>query len=214
MPLSATSSHNPSPFPELSRIAKRHRFNKGEVIVHKGQMVGGVYLVQSGRLRIYTLDANGNEKPLYSLNDGETCIFSINCVWNQIAYPAWVTVDSADAEVLAIPSSAFRQLYEEHPTVREYVLESLSQRIFDLMSALEEASTQDMGQRINSFLVRRCPADGVLAMGHQEIATALGTAREVVSRHLKQLERDGLVELGRMRIVLLAPEQLAALPGF
>jgi len=194
---------------ELEKHSQLHSFNKGEAIVHKGQKVGGAYLVKSGVLRIYTLDFNGNEKPIYTLNAGEICIFSINCIFKQIVYPAWVTVDTEIAQVLSIPTKVFRLLYENEPSVRDYVLDSLSERIFDLMSSIEQTSIYDISHRINSFLVRSCPNDQTLNISHQEIAARLGTAREVVSRHLKQLENNGYIQLSRMKITITLPEELA-----
>lgn len=196
----------------LQRDARCQTFQQGEVIIHKGQAVGGAYIALAGELRIYTLDANGYEKPIYSLQSGEVCVFSLNCVFKQVVYPAWVTIDSKEADVLAIPASHFRALYESEPVVRDYVLDSMSQQIFDLMSSVEEVAVHDIGYRINSFLIRLCPSDQVLTIGHQEIATRLGTAREVVSRHLKALEKAELIRLSRMKITILQPQALAAIP--
>lgn len=182
-----------------------------DTIIHKGDTIGGAFLVESGSLRVYTIDLNGNEKPIYTVNSGELCIFSVNCIFNKILYPAWVTNESANTRILSIPTSAFQRLYEQELFVRDYIVDSLSKRIFDLMSSIEEVSTHDIGQRINSYLVRSCPADRTLKVSHQAIAKHLGTAREVVSRHLKQLEKAGYVELSRLRIRIISPGELSKL---
>ncbi len=194
---------------KLDERTSTHTFTQGEVIVHKGQKIGGAYLVQSGTLRVHTMDSNGNEKPIYSLNAGEICIFSIDCVLRQIVYPAWVTIDTGTANVLSIPTPTFKSLYESEPAIRDYLLNSLSQRVFDLMSAIEEVSIYDLEHRVNSFLVRSCPVNQIITMSHHDIAVRLGTAREVVSRHLKFLEKEGYIELSRMKIKVLSPEKLA-----
>ena len=208
-PLKFSNELSDNSLTTLDNNAKKLSFNKGKTIIHKGQKIGGAYLVQSGTLRIYTMDSNGNEKPIYNLNSDEICVFSINCILKQIVYPAWVTVDTETAQVLAIPTPTFRSLYENEPMVRDFVMDSLSERIFDLMSSIEEASIYDINHRINSFLIRACPDDQVLNISHQEIATRLGTAREVVSRHLKQLEKSSYLKLSRMHIKILLPEALA-----
>jgi CRP/FNR family transcriptional regulator len=194
---------------KLNSSAKLHSFEKGETIVHKGQKIGGAYLVQSGILRIYTMDSNGNEKPIYNLSQGEICIFSINCIFTKVVYPAWVTIDSPEAKILSIPTSTFKYLYENESAVKEFVFNSMSQRIFDLMSSIEEITLYDVDYRINSFLVRSCPENQILQLSHQDIASTLGTAREVVSRHLKDLEKQGYIKLSRMNIKILLPEALA-----
>lgn len=180
-----------------------------ETIIHKGDTIGGAFLVESGRLRVYTIDLQGNEKPIYNVCSGELCIFSVNCIFNKILYPAWVTNESKNTRILSIPTSTFQLLYEQELFVRDYIVDSLAKRIFDLMSSIEEVSTHDIGQRINSYLVRSCPKDRILRVSHQEIAKHLGTAREVVSRHLKRLEKSGLVKLSRMKIEITSPNELA-----
>ncbi len=197
---------------KLDKNVKQSTFKKAKTIIHKGQKVGGVFLVQSGVLRVYSIDADGNEKPIYTLGAGEVCVFSINCVLQQVVYPAWVSVDSATAEVISIPNTTFRYLYEQENRVRDYIVEALSQRIFDLMSVIEETSTLNLSARINSFLVRACnDENNIITMSHQDIASRLGTAREVVSRHLKALEKQGFITLSRMKIQIVSPQQLAKL---
>lgn len=197
---------------KLNSNAKSLSFEKGETIVHKGQKIGGAYLVQSGILRIYTIDSNGNEKPIYNLCQGEICIFSINCIFTKVVYPAWVTIDSPEANILSIPTPTFKYLYENESAIKDFVFNSMSQRIFDLMSSIEEITLYDLDYRINSFLVRSCPESQILQLSHQDIASTLGTAREVVSRYLKCLERQGYIELSRMKIKILLPEALANIP--
>lgn len=198
---------------KLNRNAKSHAFKKGETIVYKGQKIGGAYLVQSGLLRIYTIDSNGNEKPIYNLCQGEICIFSINCIFTKVVYPAWVTIDSPEAKILSIPSTTFKSLYENESVIKDFVFNSMSQRIFDLMSSIEELTLYDLEYRINSFLVRSCPENQILSISHQDVASSLGTAREVISRHLKKLENQGYIELSRMKIKILLPEALAKIPA-
>ncbi|OUS31593.1 hypothetical protein A9Q99_03210 [Gammaproteobacteria bacterium 45_16_T64] len=187
--------------------------NQGATIIHKGDKIGGAYLIGSGTLKVYTLDLNGNEKPIYTVSSGELCIFSVNCIFNKMLYPAWVRNETENTHIISIPTQSFQELYENELWVRDYLVNSLSHRIFELMSSIEEVTTQDVGQRINSYLVRACPEDGILRVGHQDIARQLGTAREVVSRHLKSLEKLELVELSRMKIRILSPTSLADMPA-
>ncbi len=195
----------------INRDSSELRPEKGQIIIRKGDTIGGAFLLKSGKLRVYTLDSNGNEKPIYNLVEGEICIFSVNCIFQKMLYPAWVSVDADNTHIISVPTSTFRNLYENEPSVRNYIVDSLSQRIFELMSAIEDVTILDIGQRINSLLVRLCPENHLLPISHQEIATQLGTAREVVSRHLKYLEESGYVVLSRMRIQIISPKALASL---
>jgi CRP-like cAMP-binding protein len=133
---------------------KKVTFKKGEVVIQKGQNIEGVYVVKHGALRIYTLDSNGNEKPIDNLNAGEICVFSISSIMNKIIFPAWVTIDSESADVFFIPAQTFKHLYESDPFVRKFVLEAMSLRIYNMMGLVEESATYDTGTRINNFLLR------------------------------------------------------------
>jgi CRP/FNR family transcriptional regulator len=157
------------------------------------------------------MDSNGNEKPIYYVSSGDLCVFSINCIFTKMLYPAWVKNEADNTRIVSIPAATFQELYEQELPVRDYVVNSLSTHIFNLMSSLEAVSIHDVGQRINSFLVRSCPKDNVLRVSHQDIAQHLGTAREVVSRHLKCLEKAGHIVLSRMKITIVSSVDLAAL---
>ncbi len=196
----------------VNRDSSELRPDKGQIIIHKGDKIGGAFLLKSGTLRVYALDSNGNEKPIYNIVEGEICIFSVNCIFQKMLYPAWVSVDADNTHIISVPTVTFRNLYEHEHRVRDYIVDSLSQRIFELMSAIEDIAVLDVGQRINSLLVRLCPESHMLPISHQEIATQLGTAREVVSRHLKYLEESGYIVLSRMKIQINDPKALASLP--
>ncbi|OUS28405.1 hypothetical protein A9Q99_12855 [Gammaproteobacteria bacterium 45_16_T64] len=116
--------------------------NEGATIIHKGDKIGGAYLISSGTLKVYTLDVNGNEKPIYHVSSGELCIFSVNCIFNKMLYPAWVRNETEDTHIISIPTQVFQELYDSELWVRDYLVNSLSHRIFDLMSSIEEVTTQ------------------------------------------------------------------------
>lgn len=195
----------------LEKEMKSISFQKGEVIIKKGQDVGGVYIVNAGELRIYTLDPNGIEKPIDNLNPGEICLFAVDCIMKRMTYPAWLKIDSEQADIFFIPAAVFRKLYLEEPWIRDFILEAMSSRIYSMMSVIEQTLTYDVGSRINSLLLRECPLNREINLSHQEIADRIGTAREVVSKHLKYLEKQGYIELARMKIIINSSENLAAL---
>lgn len=209
IPLPFINELSPSSLSDIEQNIKALSFNKGAMVIEKGQKIEGVYIVKSGSARIFSLDINGNEKPIDNLNAGEICVFSMNCVLNQLVFPVWLKVDSNKAEIIAIPAATFKRIYQNEPSVSGFMLEAMSKRIYSMMSIIEEATTFDIGSRINNFLVRSCPENQTLNMSHQEIANRLGTAREVVSRHLKDLEKQQLIKLSRMRIDIIAPQILA-----
>lgn len=195
----------------FEKEVKSFTFSRGEVIVHKGEEVGGVYIVQTGALRIFTLDPRGIEKTIDHVYSGEICLFSVDCIMKRLTYPAWLKIDSPEAKVKYISAFAFREVYVDEPSLRDFIFEAMSRRIYSMMSVIEETLTHDVGSRINHFLLRECPVTRVIELSHQDIADRVGTSREVVSKHLKSLEKLGHIKLARLKVIVNSSEELAKL---
>ena len=195
---------------EVERSAKHILLKDKGYFIHKGESVSGVLLVESGCLRAYNIDSQGKETTLYSVMPGESCLLAVNCVFSDIVYPAWVNVDMPDTKVLMIPAELYRQLYSKEDAVRDFTFNVLSARIFDLMTTLEETCSYEVNYRLASFLVRRANSQGEIRLTHQEIASHLGTAREVVSRLLKEFKNKGLLITSRGTISILSIQGLSS----
>jgi CRP/FNR family transcriptional regulator len=165
-------------------------------ILHKGQAISGAYFVVRGRLRVYALAPDGTEATLYFIDPGETCVFALNSLFNDLRYPAWVQAEE-DTTVALIPGPVFRQLFECEPSIQDVTVRALSTLVFRLMAELEEIHAYKLNQRLANLLLVRTPADGVLHMTQQQIAAHLGTTREVVARLLAQFATRGWVTTGR-----------------
>lgn len=182
---------------------------QGTTLIRKGDRVSGMYFVGTGRLRVFTLSPGGEEASLYSIDPGGGCLLAANAVFSDVLYPAWVEVASKEARLFSISAPAFRTLFNEEQVVRDFTLSVLSARVFDLMTSLEGASLHSLEDRLKSLLLRQANTHGEVELTHEKIALSLGTAREVVSRKLKQLSTQGLVSLQRGRIILLQKNRLA-----
>ena len=91
----------------LEQGALRRNVPSGANIMHKGQPASGAYLVLSGRLRVYTVTPNGNEATLYRVEPGETCVLALNCLFNDLLYPAWVQAEGA-TRLAVVPGPLYR----------------------------------------------------------------------------------------------------------
>lgn len=192
----------------LDKSVKTKFFNEQEIVINKGDEVSGIVLVLSGCLRVYTINSNGKESTLYDIKAGESCVLAMNCVFSNLLYPAWVCSSSPHTKVLIINSSAYKELYEKESTIRSFTIDILSQRIFNLMTVIEEALSFNVEQRIVSFLLRKSNNAFDVYTSHQVIASEVGTAREVVSRILKNMEDKGLIVLSRGKINILSVNKL------
>ncbi len=183
---------------------------KATTLLRKGQKVSGAYIVLSGQLRVFTLTPNGNEATLYLINPGETCVLALNCIFNDLLYPAWVEAGPA-TKVAIIPGALYRDLFESEPAIRGITVQALSTIVFRLMTELEGIHAFKLEQRLANFLLLHAATDGTVRMTQQEIASHLGTTREVIARPLRQLVAGKYIETKRKQIIIKSPARLVAL---
>lgn len=187
---------------QFKRDMVTKKIGKSVQILQKGAQVAGAYIVVNGRLRVYSISPNGAEATLYCIEPGETCVIALNCLFQNIDYPAWVETE-ADTEVAVVPGSTFRALFRSEASIQDLTVQALSTSVFRLMGELEQLHFFKLEHRLASLLLSRVPEDGVLRMTHQEVAFHLGTAREVVSRILTLFAQNGWIETSRGVIKVL-----------
>lgn len=185
-----------------------HEFSRGDDLICQGDEVGGAYFVVRGAIRVYSINTEGRESTLYEVLPGESCILAINCLFSRVKYPAWVSCISDSTEILVIPPDVYRTLHDKEKSIKDATLEILSQRIFDLMSTLEIALSYSLEQRVASLILRRSDSDNRVRITHQEIASELGSIREVISRILKNLEKKKSIRLSRGLIEIVSIDGL------
>ncbi|MEY2333635.1 cyclic nucleotide-binding domain-containing protein [Acidithiobacillus ferrianus] len=142
---------------EMSRSLLAHglryvRFPKKTPVLKKGQRVSGTYVVVSGNLRVFTLSPDGNEATLYLINPGETCVLVLNCIFNDLLYPAWVEAGPA-TQVAVIPGAIYRTLFESESAIRDMTVQAFSTLVFRLMAELEEIHSYKLEQRLTHLLL-------------------------------------------------------------
>lgn len=196
-------------------IAVRHaqllELPPGYRIIGPGEPCCGLPLVLEGSVRVQMVGVSGNEIVLYRIGADDLCTLSIGCLIAARPFQAEALVEEPTRAVL-LPAQPFDELMESAPPFRQYVLASYGSRLAELMLLIEEVAFRRMDQRLAACLLARARG-GVVEATHQALAVELGTAREVVSRLLKEFERAGTVELQRGRVGLTAPDRLRQLAG-
>ncbi len=185
-------------------------FAAGAQIIARGDEVAGAYFVLGGALRVYFVNAAAREGTLYWVDAGQSCILALNCTFARLPYPAWVESDGP-SDVAVIPSGIVRELFAREPPIQRFVFETLSARLFELMTLVEEAASQGLEARLAGFLLRRSKDDVTIEITQEQIANHISTSREVVSRLLRSFAKNGLIELGHGHIHLVNPAGLARL---
>ena len=110
-----------------------------------------------------------------------------------------------DAVLWMIPMNLLDGWIVKYPTFRKYVFHSYQVRFDELLNTIDSVVFLKMDERLYKYLLDKKQASGsfVIHSTHEQIALALNTSRVVVSRLLKQLEREEKIELHRNRIEIL-----------
>ena len=196
---------------ELGFLAQRtvsRRFTAGEIVFGEGAPCSGLYMVESGNVRIFKSSPNGREQVL-SIDGPGSSIAEIP-VFDGGTYPAsGAAVD--DVTLLFVSKQDFQALCLAHPQVPLKVLRLVGARLRRLVGIIEELSFTTVRHRLASYLLRLAQKSGkrtaagvevLLPITNQELAAQIGTVRELVSRNLSRLQAEGMVKIDG-RIVLI-----------
>jgi CRP/FNR family transcriptional regulator len=195
---------------KLAQSMHLYHFPEAQQLIHKGQQVSGAYLVTQGKLRVFTFTEKGTEATLYFINEGETCVLALNCLFNNLLYPAWVECDD-DTRVAVIPGNTYRSLFQSETSVQNVTVKALSTVVFRLMGELEQIHSFTLDQRLANFILTHASGEGVLTMTQQAIASHLGTSREVIARLVRGLVAEGCISTGRGRISVRDSKKLSTM---
>lgn len=190
---------------ELSENGYIQRYHSGDYIMDKGMPVEFVPLLISGSMRIMRRDEEDRELLLYYLRAGETCASSLTCCMDK-SISEVEAVAEEDTEVLAIPSNLVDIWMEKYPQWKAYVMQTYHDRFQELMETIDAIAFHQLDERMLRYFNERIEnqnGDRIIKASHQEIATDLHSSREVISRLLKQMEKEGMVALGRNRVEVL-----------
>ena len=187
----------------LAAAGELKRFSAGSALFRRGESCAGIGFFLSGEIRVFAARAGGREITLYEILPGEACVLNASCVLSRQGYPAEARALS-DAEALLVPADVFRRLLAAHEALRVFVFGLFAERLAVIMELIEEVTFGSLEKRLDDYLVERAEND-VVHFTHQAIASDLGTSREVVSRLLKDFERQGRVQLGRGEVILIGP---------
>ena len=194
---------------ELARRCVSRSFGPGHVLFAAGDECRGLYIVESGRVRIYRADQSGREQVLHIEGPGRPV--AELPLFDGGPYPASaVTIE--ESRLVFLPRDDFEYLYRHHPDIAQAIIRALGRRLRHLVQLAETLAFRDVAARLAMLLVGYAERGGTqttegieieLDRTQEEIAHEIGTARESVSRAMKQLRRKGLIKpAGRNRLLL------------
>ncbi len=192
----------------LESKAQTTKVSEQQIVIHKGQQVSGAYLVAAGQLRVFTYTPQGKEATLYLINPGESCMLALNCLFNDLRYPAWVEAKE-NTEIITIPGATYRTLFTFEESIQNLTVNTLSTVVFRLMDELEQIHSYNLDQRLANLILTHATDDGVLNMTQQVIAGHLGTTREVIAKLMSGFVEKRVVSTRRGKVIIEKAEALA-----
>lgn len=183
---------------QLADAAAVRSFAAGTSMHSGSEDCAGLFLVQTGQVRVYIFSPAGKEITLYRLFERDICIFSASCMIKDIRFDLYVEAEK-DTQAILIPTHIYQMLMKSSLPVSNYTNQLVSSRFSDVMWILEQILFMSFDARLALFLLEQADLDGngTVMMTHEVIARNLGTAREVVTRMLRYFVSEGMVELSR-----------------
>jgi len=174
-------------------------------ILEEEKYVKVVPLVYEGRIRVMRKTESGKEILLYYIDSGESCALSIAAGLNQTKSVAYAETET-ETKMFVIPIDLIHDLHTRYPQCEDFLLRLFHNRFNELILFIDSIAFKTMDFRLIRHYKReqKKTGDNIIHTTHQHLADELGTAREVISRLLKQLENDGKIINHRSKIEILA----------
>ena len=171
-------------------------------VFHQGDACSNYLIILDGKVKVFTRAENGREILLYRLFTGDSCVLTTSCLFGNKNYPAEGKTETP-VTALAILVAQFNKALQQSTTFRELVFSAFSSHLSDLITLVEEVAFGKIDVRLAKYLLNQCDDENTVASTHQNIATELGSAREVISRQLKELESKGYIIINRGNIKII-----------
>jgi CRP/FNR family transcriptional regulator len=194
----------------LAKVASCHRYPAGAMLFGEGEPVAGLYLIEKGSIKIVRFSKEGREHTLRVFQAGDT--FNDVAAFDGGPNPA-TAIAFSDVVVWRIARADLEQLAHRYPALAWALLESIARRTRYLVNLVQDLSARNVKARLARLLLEQAQASEQQTAGQlltqEEMASRLGTVREVVGRALRSLVVSGIIEFDRHRIVILDAERLA-----
>jgi len=182
----------------------------GHTIAETGSECSQLALVLNGSVRVYKLAAKGREITLYRIKEGDSCVLTASCLMSATPFPA-IAESETELDAIIIPAEPAKAWMTQHQPWGNFVFGLISRRLTEVITVLENVTFQSMNVRVAAYLVDMAHKGPTLNITHHEIAADLGTSREVVSRTLKDFDKQGWISMGRGELTIEDLPQLQSL---
>jgi len=193
---------------EESKLMEQHStprtFAKNTIIVNEGDQTDSLYVLVSGRLKVYCCDENGKEVTLNDLKEGD--YFGEIALFDGETRSASV-VTMSHCKCLIITRTAFKTAFSQHPELAFKIISQLTRRVRELTKNVKKLALMDVYGRVTNTLVQLASQENghlitAIPLTQQEIANRVGASREMVARIMKDLETGGYIRQEKKKIII------------
>ena len=184
-------------------------YEKGVLLHIDGGDCAGVQIVKEGQVRVYITSPSGGEITLYRLVEGDVSILSASCMIKGMDISLDMMMES-DTVLYTIPKEIYKKLNDTNTAVKDYTMEMVSERFSDVMWLFNQYVISNAASRLAGAILEHMALAGEenFSITLDVLARDMGTAREVVTRLLKQFQTEGYVRLSRGYIEVLDAKAL------
>lgn len=194
----------------LVSVARVIKMPKGAQVFGPMNVPDSLFFLYDGRIRVSQSSESGREIVLYRVDAGESCVLTTACMLAEEAYNA-EGIAETDITAIVLPKPAFDRLVAEEEAFRKFVFAAYSRRLIDLLRVVDDVAFGHMDVRLAERLLALAGDRKEVSATHQQLASELGTAREVISRVLSDFQKREMIAQSRGRIALTDKPALRAL---
>ncbi|SFW26904.1 Crp/Fnr family transcriptional regulator [Chitinophaga sancti] len=184
-------------YKEIEQHGEIREMPAGTVLLKKGQTIRYTMLILKGIVKLYQEDDEGNEFFMYDIEPGEACAISMVCTYRQENSQVLAKA-MTDVSVLIIPLEYMDEWLGKYKSWHYFVIRTWRARYEDLLHTVNAIAFKKMDERLEHYIKERVRTMGRhIKLTHQEIAADLNSSREVISRLMKKMEKDGWIIIHR-----------------
>jgi CRP/FNR family transcriptional regulator len=194
----------------LDTHARLVTIDAGQCVFAPGQKPQAFLLLLTGTVMVHQYGANGREIVLYRVSGGQSCIMTTACLLSDEEYLA-EGITETQVTAVALGRADFDDLMGRSPGFRRFVFSKYASRVTRLMEVLEDVAFERIDRRLARKLLEFAGNGAVVDVTHHSLAVELGSAREVISRQMKEFARKGLIAATRGHIQIVDRKALSTL---
>ena len=189
---------------ELAQAGQLKNASVGSYLIRPGEFIRSVPIILTGSVKIMRPDQNGREALLYYLGGLDACAMSLTCCLGTKRSEITAVVEE-ETTMIGIPVEKVDDWMCRFSTWKQFVFQTYQKRFDNLLETIDEVIFHKLDERLLVYLQKKVASCqcSVLSITHEDIAQELVTSREVISRLLKQMEKNGQVQLMRNKVVML-----------